>query len=85
MTESSAEMVVSLRERMSNVKEKLIAAQTQQHSAEDQLAAADDAVIRLDLDPERDLSRQVTKLCENATDKVEELEGFVDDLHGIVS
>ena len=85
MTEDNATKIIKGRERLDAMKTKLAEAKAEQKVAEDQLAAADDAVDLLGLDPERDLERQVTKLCQEAMAEIEKLEEIIDDVDVILS
>ncbi len=84
MTEDNAARVIAMRQRLDAVKTKVIESKTEQKQAEDQLAAADDAVDRLGLNSERDLERQVTKLCQEADEDIGKLKTVVEDIDRIL-
>jgi hypothetical protein len=73
-----------MRRRLDRNKTRLTEARTQVRSAEEQLVAADDAIRDLDLDPDRDLERQVIRLVESLDSGLTKLEEYLDEVETIL-
>lgn len=86
VTEKDAtQRVLDARQRVDRDKTRLTEARTRQKTAQDALAAADDAISTLDLDPDRDLERQVIRLVEAIeTDLTTKIEPALDEVEVIL-
>lgn len=84
MAKDATQRVLDLRQRVDAAKLRTTTAHVHQQTAEDALAAADDAIRRLDLDPDRDLERQVNRLCDEIEADLKKLEGYLDDAESIL-
>lgn len=85
MAEKDAtQRVLDLRQRMDKTKTRVTEARTVVRTAEDQLTAADDAISKLDLDPDRDLERQVIRLVETLETDVKKVEEYLDEVEAIM-
>ncbi len=77
--------VVVLRQRVADAKANLAGARSRVGVAQEQLAAADDAIRELGFDPDRDLTRQVRTLIEEITGDLEEkVEKPLDEITAII-
>lgn len=86
MTKDDAtKRVLALRQRLDSAKTRTTEARTKKKAAEDQLAAADDAIENLGLDPDRDLERQVNRLLEGITADLEQLEEQLDEAESVLA
>lgn len=75
MTKKDAtQRVLDMRQRVNRSKTLVTEARIQVRTAEDQLTAADDAIRKLGLDPDRDLERQVIRLASNLNTDLENIE-----------
>ena len=84
MAKDATQRVLDLRQRLDAAKTRLTTARAHQQTAEDALAAADDAIRRLGLDPDRDLERQVNKLADEIDADLKKLEGYLDEVEYIL-
>jgi chromosome segregation ATPase len=79
------EQVLALRNRLDTAKTRLTEIRTKISGAEDQLAAADDAIRRLGLDPDRDLARQVSRLLQEIEGDLIKVEGQLDEADTVLA
>lgn len=84
MPKDETRRVLDLRQRLDAAKTRLATARAHQQAADDALAAADDATRRLDLDPDRDLERQVNRLVDEIEGDLVKLEGYLDEVESII-
>lgn len=82
--EKAAKRVLSARRRLDELKTQTAEARAKKQAAEDQLAAADDAIRRLELDPDRDLERQVLKLISDLEAEIEKQEKRLEEVADIL-
>ncbi len=85
MAKDATQQVLDLRQRVDRAKTRAAEARAHQRSAEDQLTAADDAIRRLEFDPDRDLERQVNRAVADIENDVEKLESYADEVDSILA
>mgnify|MGYP001597491624 FL=1 len=85
MPKDATQRVLDLRQRVDAAKTRTTTLRAHQQTAEDALAAADDAIVRLELDPDRDLERQVNKLADEIETDLHKLEGYLDEAESILA
>ena len=84
MRQEATEQVLDLRGRLDRMRQKVVEYRVQAKAAEDQLAAADDNIKNLDLDPDRDLERQVDRLLADAEKLLTSIEKQLDEVASII-
>ena len=84
MSQEATEQVLDLRGRLDRMRQKVVEYRVQAKAAEDQLAAADDNIKNLDLDPDRDLERQVDRLLADAEKSLTSREKQLDEVASII-
>lgn len=80
----STKQVLALRQRLDEYKTSRTEAGARVKACEEQLAAADDAITRLELDPDRDLERQVTRLVEGVDGDLTKMEEALDEVQSVL-
>jgi hypothetical protein len=80
----ATQRALDARRRVDRDKTRLTEARTKQRTAEDALAAADDAIRDLELDPDRDLERQVVRLVGTIESGLQQIEVHLDEVEGIL-
>ncbi len=76
-SKDATQQVLDMRHRMDTCKTRATEARTKKTGAEDQLAAADDSIEELGLDPDRDLERQKAALVAGIHDDLGKLEDYL--------
>ena len=84
MSQEETEQVLELRGRLDRARQKVADYRAQVKAADDQLAAADDTIKNLGLDPERDLERQKNRLLEEANKLLVSVEEQLNEVESIV-
>jgi len=84
MSQGETEQVLELRGRLDRARQKVADYRAQVKAADDQLAAADDTIKNLGLDPERDLERQKNRLLEEANKLLISVEEQLNEVESIV-
>lgn len=85
MPDDATKRVLNLRQRLDQAKTKLTEARTHQRTADDALSAADDAIRKLGLDPDRDLERQVIRLADDIDKDLKQIEESLDEVESILA
>ena len=76
--------VLALRQSVDSAKTRLTEVRTKKRAAEGALSAADDAIEQLGLDPDRDLSRQVTRMLGETEKELKQLEDHLDEAESVL-
>jgi len=84
MSQEETEQVLEIRGRLDRARQKVADYRAQVKAADDQLAAADDTIKNLGLDPERDLERQKNRLLEEANKLLVSVEEQLNEVESIV-
>ena len=82
--DDATQQVLDMRETVDRSKTRLTAAHTTKKSAEDHLAASDDAIEHLGLDPDHDLERQVDRQISEVQKKLAQLVGHLDEAEAVM-
>ena len=85
MPKDATQRVLDLRQRVDAAKTRTTTLRAHQQTAEDALTAADDAIRRIDLDPDRDLEKQVNRLADEIETDLTKLEGYLDEAESILA
>ena len=82
--DDATKRVLDLRQRLDAAKIRLTEARTEARAAEDALAAADDAIRDLGLDPDHDLERQVNRLIDDVDADLKKVEHCLDEVEEVL-